>query len=63
MISMLIWLLVLCLVFGVVVWIIQQLPLPPPFGNIAIAVLALIFVLILIGAFLGEMPFPRPILR
>jgi len=60
---MLIWLLVLCLVFGVVVWIIQQLPLPPPFGNIAIAVLALIFVLILIGAFLGEMPFPRPILR
>ena len=49
MIQLLVIILVLCLVFGLVVWIIGQLPLPPPFGNIAIAIVGLIFVLILLG--------------
>jgi hypothetical protein len=60
MITLLIWLLVLLLVLGVVVWVIQLLPLPPPFGNIAIAIVALIFILILVSALLGDLPL-RPI--
>lgn len=60
MITLLIWLLVLLLVLGVVVWVIQLLPLPPPFGNIAIAIVALIFILVLVSALLGDLPL-RPI--
>jgi hypothetical protein len=37
-----------------------MLPLPAPFGTIAIAIVALIFILILVGALLGEVPL-RPI--
>jgi hypothetical protein len=60
MITLLIWLLVLLLVLGVIIWVIQLLPLPPPFGNIAIAIVALIFILILVSALLGDLPL-RPI--
>lgn len=62
MIALLIWLLVLCLVFGVIVWVIQQLPLPSPFGSIAIAIVGLIFILILVSMVLGEIPL-RPLVR
>lgn len=60
MITLLIWLLVLVLVFGVIVWVIQMLPLPPPFGNIALAIIALIFILILVSMILGDIPL-RPV--
>jgi len=63
LIQLLIWALVLVLVFGVVFYVIQLLPLPAPWGNIAIAIVALIFVLILISALLGELPIGRPLLR
>ncbi len=53
MIELLIWVLVLAIVFGVVIWIVQQLPLPPPFGTIALAVVGLIFLLIIIRLLLG----------
>jgi len=53
MVSLLVWILVLCLVFGIVVWIIQLLPLPPPFGMIAQAVVALILLLIVLDVLLG----------
>ena len=56
MITLLIWLLILILVFGVIFWVIQQIPLPPPFGSIALAVVALIFILIIVSALLGEIP-------
>jgi hypothetical protein len=56
MISLLVWTLVLLLVLGVIIWVIQLLPLPPPFGNIAIAIVALIFILILVSALLGDLP-------
>jgi len=56
MISLLIWLLVLCLVMGVIVWIIQQIPLPAPFGMIATAIVAPIFILILVSVLMGEIP-------
>jgi hypothetical protein len=60
MITLLIWLLVLILVMGVIVWVIQMIPLPAPFGNIAMAVIGLIFILIVISALLGDLPL-RPI--
>ena len=60
MITLLIWLLVFLLILGVVVWVIQLLPLPAPFGNIAIAIIGLIFILILVSALLGDLPL-RPI--
>jgi hypothetical protein len=63
MISLLIWLLVLCLVLGLIIWIIQMIPLPQPFGTIAIAIVAVIFILILVSFLLGEVPLPRGGLR
>ena len=60
MISLLIWLLILILVMGVIVWVIQQLPLPAPFGPIAIAIIGLVFILIVVSTLLGEIPL-RPL--
>jgi len=60
MITLLVWLLVFILVFGVIIWVIQMIPLPAPFGNIAIAIIALIFVLLLVSMLLGDLPL-RPI--
>lgn len=57
MITLLIWLLILIIVFGFAIWIIQMLPLPPPFGSIAMAVVGLIFLLILISMLMGGLPF------
>jgi hypothetical protein len=48
------------LVFGVIIWCIQLMPLPAPFAQIAMAVLALIFILILVSMILGEIPL-RPL--
>jgi hypothetical protein len=63
MIALLIWILVLCLVFGVIFYVIQLLPLPPPFGTIALAIVGLIFVLVLVSAVLGEIPLRGPLFR
>lgn len=60
MITLLVWLLVLILVMGFLVWVIQQLPLPPPFGTIAIGIVGLIFVLVVISMLVGEIPL-RPL--
>jgi hypothetical protein len=46
----LLWLVVVVLVFGVLCYVVQQLPLPHPWKNIAFAVLALVFVLWLLSA-------------
>lgn len=63
MITLLIWVLILCLVFGVIVWAIQLIPLPTPFGQIALAVVALIFILVLVGMLLGDVPLRPMTLR
>lgn len=60
MITLLVWLLVLCLVMGVCVWVVQQLPIPQPFAGIALAIIGLIFILILVSMLLGEIPL-RPV--
>ena len=54
MISLLIYVLILCLVFGVIYYVITLLPLPPPFGLIVQVILALILVLVLLDLLLGE---------
>lgn len=51
MVSVLIWLLVAILVFGIVVYIIRLLPIPQPWLNVAIAIVALIFLLLLLAQF------------
>jgi hypothetical protein len=56
MLSLLIWLLVLVLIFGIVVWIVQLMPIPAPFGQVALAIVGLIFVLIIVSALLGDFP-------
>jgi len=53
MISVLIYLLVLCLVFGVAWWILQLIPLPQPAMMIVQVILALILLLILLDVVLG----------
>jgi hypothetical protein len=59
-ISLLIWLLILILVMGVIVWVVQQIPLPAPFGSIALAIIGLVFILIIVSVLLGEIPL-RPL--
>ena len=48
MISVLVTILVMCLIFGVVWWIITLIPLPAPFGRVAQVVIAVIFLIMLI---------------
>ena len=59
MINLLLQLLVLVLIFGVLWWIFTALiPLPDPFGKVAQVIIAIIFILILIGIFFGGITLP-----
>lgn len=53
LISLLIWLLILCIVCGVLYYIIQLLPLPSPWKQIVLAVFLLIVLLVVLQRFLG----------
>lgn len=59
MIDILIWIVILCIVFGLIYYIITLMPLPPPFKNIAMIVILVIFLLILLFALMGQVPMPR----
>jgi hypothetical protein len=59
MIAFLIYLLVLCLVFGLIYYVITLLPLPQPFKNVAVILIVLIFVLVLLSGFYGALPMPK----
>jgi hypothetical protein len=48
MLSILISILVMCLIFGLIWWIISLIPLPPPFSRVAQVVIAVIFCIWLI---------------
>jgi hypothetical protein len=48
MIDLLVSLLVVCIVFGLIYWVIEQLPLPAPFGNIARVIVVVIGCIILL---------------
>lgn len=58
LISLLVTVLVLVLIGGVVWWILTLVPLPEPFGKIAQIVVALIFVLVLLGVVFGQISIP-----
>lgn len=59
MINLLITLLVLVLIFGIIWWIFTSLiPLPAPFAKVAQVIIALIFVLLLLGIFFGGVDLP-----
>jgi hypothetical protein len=53
MIDILVYLLILCLIFGVIYYVLQLLPLPPPFMLIVQVILALVMVLFLLDILLG----------
>jgi hypothetical protein len=46
--SLLITILIMCLIFGVIWWVITLIPLPAPFAQVARVVIALIFCIWLI---------------
>ena len=52
-ISLLINILILCIIGGIVYWIVTLLPLPQPFKNIAIIVVLLIFLLVALAWLTG----------
>lgn len=52
MIGLMVQVLVLCLVFGLLLYLVQMLPLPEPFGNVARVVIIIVGVLLLIGMLL-----------
>lgn len=53
MIGLLISLVILLIIFGLLWWLIDQLPLPEPFGRIARVVLIVVAVIILLYFLLG----------
>lgn len=60
MIEFLISLVILCLVFGLIYYIVTLIPLPEPFKKIAVIAVLLIFVLVLLGMFTGSVPMRYP---
>lgn len=48
MLSLLVTILVMCLIFGLIWWILSLIPLPAPFGQVARVVVAVIFCIWLI---------------
>lgn len=55
MIALLINLLILCLVFGLIYWVVGMLPIAQPFKNVVLVILAIILILILLGM-IGVLP-------
>lgn len=59
MIEFLVYLLILCLIFGLIYWAIGLFPLPQPLKNIVLVIIVLIFILLLLGALFGSLPLPK----
>jgi len=55
MISLLIYLIIIIVIFGLIGYAIQMLPIQPPFKNIAYIILVLVLVLILLSL-IGVLP-------
>lgn len=54
-----IYLIVLCIVFGLLYYVVTLLPLPEPFKTIAIVLVLIVFILVLLGVFFGGINLPR----
>jgi len=63
MVGVLLWLLIFVLIVVVVYWVLNLIPatiLPPSARSIIMAIIALIFLAILLSALFGLMPLPQP---
>ena len=58
MLNLLVTLLILVLVFGLVWWVVSLIPLPAPFATVAQALVAVIFIIILLGVAFGGVSMP-----
>lgn len=58
MIALLINFIVLCVVFGLIYWVVLQLPLPKPFPKLIRIAVIVVFVLLLISVFFGGVQLP-----
>jgi hypothetical protein len=58
-IELMIYLIVLCIVFGLLYYVVTLLPLPEPFKTIAIVLVLIVFILVLLGVFFGGINLPR----
>jgi asparagine N-glycosylation enzyme membrane subunit Stt3 len=61
MIGLLLYVLVLLIFFSILFYVVRMIPLPPPFGMVAQAVIGLILLLVLLDLLLGGrfVGFPR----
>ena len=59
MISTLISLVVLCLVLGLIYWLIMQLPIPEPFAGIIRVCVIVICILLVLGVLFGGVQLPH----
>ena len=57
MIGLLLYIIILCLVAGVALYVVRTLPLDPPFGRIAQVVIAVLFAICLIYLLLEAVPY------
>lgn len=59
MIELLVTIVVLALVFGVLYWLVDMIPIAQPFNKIVKVGLAVVFVLVIIGMLFGGVPVLR----
>jgi hypothetical protein len=55
LVHLLIYLIIICLIFGVAWWAITQIPLPPPVRTVIVVIFALILILVLLSL-IGVIP-------
>jgi hypothetical protein len=60
MLSTLISLLILICLMGLIWWVLKLLPLPPPFGQFADVVFAIICIVVLLSVLFGGLRLPTP---
>ena len=63
MLSLLVTILIMCLIFGLLWWVLSLIPLPEPFAAIARVVVAIIFSIWLISLLLPMTGYSHPLLR
>ena len=59
MINLLFTILILAIVFGLVFWLLQSLPLPAPWAQVVQVAAILICILVLLGLVFGGVSLPR----
>ncbi len=62
MLELLVYVLILALFFGLLFWAIREIPLPPPFGTVALVVLIVIFMILMLRLVL-PLDVPHGVLR